>query len=76
MAHFKERYKIRSGIEATISEANRLTSLKRSWMCGKKCVSMSVFFKAMAINIKRFIQYALEKAKEARLPTPGSPSSG
>ena len=75
-AHFKERYKIRSGIEATISEANRLTSLKRSWTRGKKRVSMSVFFKAMAINIKRFIQYALEKAKEALVPTPGSPSSG
>jgi hypothetical protein len=75
-AHFKERYKIRSGIEATISEANRLTSLKRVWTRGKKRVSMSIFFKALAINIKRFIQYALEKAKEALAPTPGSPSAG
>ena len=74
-AHFKERYKIRSGIEATISEANRLTSLKRSWTRGEKRVSMSVFFKAMAINIKRFIQYALEKAKEALAPALGSPSA-
>jgi hypothetical protein len=74
-AHFKERYKIRSGIEATISEANRLTGLKRSWTRGKKRVSMSVFFKALAINIKRFIQYALEKTKEALAPTLGSPSA-
>jgi len=64
-AHFKERYKIRSGIEATISEANRLTGLKRVWTRGKKRVRMSVFFKALAINIKRFIRYALEKAKKA-----------
>jgi len=36
---------------------------------------MSVFFKALAINIKRFIQYALEKTKEALAPTLGSPSA-
>ncbi|MBW1936967.1 MAG: transposase [Deltaproteobacteria bacterium] len=70
-AHFKERYKIRSGIEATISEANRLTGLKRVWTRGKKRVRMSVFFKALAINIKRFIRYALEKAKKALLRHPG-----
>ena len=74
-SHFKERYKIRSGIEATISEANRLTGFKRSWTRGKKRLCMSVFFKALAINIKRFIQYALEKAKEALAPTPVSPSA-
>lgn len=74
-AHFKERYKIRSGIEATISEANRLTGLKRVWTRGKKRVRMSVFFKALAINIKRFIQYALEKAKKALAPTPGLSSA-
>jgi hypothetical protein len=73
--HLKDRYKIRSGIEATISEANRLTGLKRSWTRGKNRVRMSVFFKALAINIKRFIQYALEKAKEALTPTLGSPSA-
>jgi hypothetical protein len=71
-AHFKERYKIRSGIEATISEANRLTGLKRSWTRGINRVSMSVIFKALATNIKRFIQYALEKAKDVLAPTPGS----
>jgi hypothetical protein len=74
-AHFKERYKIRSGIEATISEANRLTGLKRSWTRGKNRVSMSVFFKALAINIKRFIQYAMGKAKDVLVPTTTSTSS-
>ena len=74
-AHFQERDKIRSGIEATISEANRLTGLKRVWTRGQKRVRMSVFFKALAINIKRFIQYALEKAKKALAPTPGLSSA-
>ena len=62
---FKERYKIRSGIEATISEADRLTGFKRIWTRGKERVTTAVFMKALAINIKRFIQHELEKAKEA-----------
>jgi len=61
---FKGRYKIRSGIEATISEVQRLTGLKRSWTRGKERLSMSVYMKALAINIKRFVQSELEKAKE------------
>jgi len=71
---FKERYKIRSGIEATISEANRLTGFKRVWTRGKNRVRMSVFFKALAINIKRFIHHALDKAKAALAPAPRSAS--
>ena len=62
---FKERYKIRSGIEATISEADRLTGFKRTWTRGKERVTTVVLMKALAINIKRFIQHELEKAKEA-----------
>ena len=62
---FKERYKIRSGIEATISEADRVTGFKRSWTRGKKRVTMSVFMKALAINIKRFVQNRLDTAKKA-----------
>ena len=62
---FKERYKIRSGIEATISEADRVTGFKRSWTRGKKRVTLSVFMKALAINIKRFVQSRLDKAKKA-----------
>ena len=59
---FKERYKIRSGIEGTISEADRLTGLKRVWTRGKQRVTMSVFMKALAINIKRYIKNEIEKA--------------
>lgn len=63
-ADFKERYKIRSGIEATISEADRVTGLKRVWTRGKERVTLSVYMKALAINIKRFVQSELKKAKE------------
>lgn len=63
---FKERYRIRSGIEATISEADRVTGLKRSWTRGKVRVTMSVFMKALAINIKRYIQNEMEKAARGR----------
>ena len=67
---FKERYKIRSGIEATISETNRLTGLKRSWTRGKARVTASTFFKALAINVKRYVQTEAEKAmKRAKQAT-------
>jgi len=64
---FKERYKIRSGIEATISEADRVTGLKRVWTRGKDRVSMVVYLKALAINVKRYIHRELEKATTAFL---------
>ena len=68
---FKERYKIRSGIEATISEAARLTGLKRVWCRGLSRVRAAVSFKALAINIKRYIAAELEKA--ARGQSGGAP---
>jgi hypothetical protein len=62
---FKERYKIRSGIEATISEAAKLTGLKRVWTRGRDRVSMAVHMKALAVNVKRYIHSELEKAGKA-----------
>lgn len=61
---FKERYKIRSGIEATVSEADRITGLKRSWTRGMDRIRSSVYFKALAINIKRYIKTKLIEAKK------------
>jgi hypothetical protein len=37
----------------------------RIWTRGKERVTTVVFMKALAINIKRFIQHELEKAKKA-----------
>jgi len=62
--NFKEHYKIRSGIEATISEADRLTGLKRIWTRRKDRLTMSIFMKALAINIKRYIKNEMEKARK------------
>lgn len=62
---------IRSGIEATISWMNRLTGLKRSWTRGKDRLRIPVIFKALAVNINRFIHYTLEKARKARRGEPG-----
>jgi hypothetical protein len=62
---FKDRYRVRSGIEATISEADRVTGLKRSWTRGGVRVAMSLYMKALALNIKRFVRNALEEATEA-----------
>jgi hypothetical protein len=62
---FKERYKIRSGIEATISEANRLTGIKRSWTRGLSRVAAATIFKALALNIKRYVACMDERASKA-----------
>ncbi len=62
---FKERYKIRSGIEATISEANRLTGIKRCWTRRQNRVTASTCFAALAINVKRYVQNKVEKARKA-----------
>ena len=37
--------------------------LKRAWTRGGVRVDMSLFMKALAINIKRFVSNALEEAK-------------
>jgi hypothetical protein len=63
---FKERYKIRSGIEATVSEADRVTGLKRVWCRGLDRVRTAVTFKALALNIKRYIESEREKAAKAK----------
>jgi hypothetical protein len=60
---FKERYKIRSGVEGTISEADRITGLKRVWTRGKDRLATSVYMKALAINIKRYIKNEIEKTE-------------
>ena len=71
-AEFKEAYKIRSGIEATNSELKRRHGMGRLRIRGRPPVTIAVYFKASACNIKRYLQYALKKAGGAQESAPAT----
>jgi hypothetical protein len=50
---FKDRYRWRAGIEATMSEYNRRTGVKQLRVRGMKAVKFSATLKALAVNILR-----------------------
>ena len=50
---FKDRYRWRSGIEATMSEYERRTGLKRLQVSGLKAVRFCATLKALGINLLR-----------------------
>lgn len=50
---FKDRYRYRSGVEATMSEYDRLTGVKHLRVRGLKAVRFCATMKALAINIYR-----------------------
>jgi hypothetical protein len=54
---FKERNKIRAGIEATNSEMKRSQGLDKLRVRGQPRVDQTVIFKALACNFKRMIKY-------------------
>jgi Transposase DDE domain len=54
---FKERHKIRSGIEATHSELKRCHRLGKLRVRRKARVSLSVRLKVLALNIKRYVKH-------------------
>jgi len=64
---FKDRYRWRSGVEATMSEYDRRTGVKHLRVRGFKAVRFCATLKAVAVNIFRAtaIQRALNKAKTA-----------
>jgi hypothetical protein len=66
---FKERHKIRSGIEATNSELKRCHGLGKLRVRRKPRVSLSVRLKALALNIKRYVEH-LAEAATASSPAP------
>jgi hypothetical protein len=68
---FKERHKIRSGIEATNSELKRCHGLGKLGVRRKPRVSLSVRLKALALNIKRYVEH-LAEAAAASSPAPAS----
>jgi len=64
---FKNRYRMRSGIEATNSEYDRLTGVKHLRVRGFKAVRFCATIKALGINIYR-IAAAMRAGKLSTLP--------
>lgn len=59
---FKQRYRWRAGVEATMSEYNKRTGVKRLRVRGYKAVRFAAVLKAIAVNI--FRATAVRRAKE------------
>ena len=53
---FKEGYRIRAGIEATVSELKRRHGLGALRVRGRGRVELAVYLKALACNIKRMVR--------------------
>jgi len=63
---FKDRYRWRAGVEATMSHYDRLTGVKRLRIRGFKAVSFAAVMKAVAVNIARAVA-----VKRAQAGAPG-----
>lgn len=63
-ADFKDRYAVRSGIEATNSELKRKHGLGDLRVRGKKRVALALYFKALACNVKRALKVWLRLIAE------------
>ncbi len=64
-ADFEERYAIRAGSEATNSELARAHGMRKLRVRRKKRVKLSVYFKAVACNVKRALKYWLRSGRTA-----------
>jgi len=62
---FKEQNKIRAGIEATNAEMKKSQGLGKLRVRGQPSVNQTVFFKALACNVKRMVKYvqSLQKSE-------------
>ncbi len=67
---FKERYKIRSGIEATNSELKRCHGFAKPRVRRKPQVALSVRFKVLGLNIKRYVAHLAAAAAATAAPAP------
>jgi len=54
-AEFKERYRWRAGVEATMSQYDRLTGVKRLRVRGFKAVRFAAVLKAAGVNLARAV---------------------
>ena len=61
---FQEHYRIRAGIEATVSELKRRHGLGALRVRGRGRVELAVYLKALACNVKRMVR--------ALMPKPGA----
>ena len=57
---FKERHKIRSGIEATNSELKRCHRLAKPRVRRRPGIGLAVRLKVLALNIKRYVKHVTE----------------
>ena len=67
---FRERYRIRAGIEATVSELKRKHGMGALRVRGRWRVELAVYLKALACNVKRMVR-ALAPAGGAPSPARG-----
>ena len=70
---FKEKYRFRAGVEATMSQLDRRTGIKHLRVRGMKAVRFAATMKATALNI---IRAAAFKKRRNRGKSPSSPSFG
>jgi len=67
-SEFKERYKVRSGIEGTNSELKRCHGLGKLRVRGRLRVALSVRLKALALNMKRMVKSLVEACSRSAIP--------
>ena len=65
---FREKYRFRAGVEATMSEYDRKTGVKRLRVRGLKAVSFAATLKAAAINILRAAAFKKRQKKDKMPP--------
>jgi len=70
---FKQRYRWRAGVEATMSQYDRLTGVKHLRVRGFKAVSFAAVMKAIGLNIMRAaaVMRARRRADGAEVGEPG-----
>jgi hypothetical protein len=71
---FRDEYRFRSGIEATMSEFDRRTGVKNLRVRGLKAVRFSIFLKAAGLNILRAAAHRANTNKRADKQRDSSPS--
>lgn len=67
---FKERYKLRSGIEATNSELKRCHGFGKPRVRRRPRIALSVRLKVLGMNIKRYVGHLVDVSAATAVPVP------